>query len=183
MFRRGRVVSYYENADQVLGAQLKARVADEPHAKHSFLILAAFFSTFLLSWPIVLSFDLWVFKDRGSFLNIAICWPDTSNLQSTLLFLRTSPRLDPASLIRRIRTRLLAFVLEESLDIALAISGVGCFKRPVLTARFDRPLAASNRGRLVDQKRLLCRLFAPPACSGCMHVCSAGSNSESHLWV
>jgi len=34
------------------------------------LILAAFVGNFLLSWPIVFSFDLWVFKDRSSLLNL-----------------------------------------------------------------------------------------------------------------
>jgi hypothetical protein len=35
-----------------------------------FIFLIAFFGLFFLSWPAVLSLDLWVFKDRGSFLNL-----------------------------------------------------------------------------------------------------------------
>jgi hypothetical protein len=35
-----------------------------------FIFLIAFFGLFFLSWPTVLSLDLWVFKDRGSFLNL-----------------------------------------------------------------------------------------------------------------
>jgi len=35
-----------------------------------FLFLFAFFGLFFLSWPTVLSLDLWVFKDRGSFLHL-----------------------------------------------------------------------------------------------------------------
>ena len=34
------------------------------------IFLVAFFGLFFLSWPTVLSLDLWVFKDRGSFLNL-----------------------------------------------------------------------------------------------------------------
>lgn len=34
------------------------------------VFLITFFGLFFLSWPTVLSFDLWVFKDRGSFLNL-----------------------------------------------------------------------------------------------------------------
>ena len=33
-------------------------------------ILAAFFATVLLSWPILLSLPLWAFRDRGSMLNV-----------------------------------------------------------------------------------------------------------------
>ncbi len=35
-----------------------------------FWILAEFLFVYALSWPIVFSLDLWVFKDRGSFLNL-----------------------------------------------------------------------------------------------------------------
>lgn len=35
-----------------------------------FLFLITFFGLFFLSWPTVFSLDLWVFKDRGSFLNL-----------------------------------------------------------------------------------------------------------------
>jgi len=34
------------------------------------MLFAAFLAFFLASWPTVLSFDLWGFKDRGSFLNL-----------------------------------------------------------------------------------------------------------------
>jgi len=34
------------------------------------IFLVAFFGLFFLSWPTVFSLDLWVFKDRGSFLNL-----------------------------------------------------------------------------------------------------------------
>lgn len=37
---------------------------------HFFLILTEFLFIYALSWPIVFSLDLWVFKDRGSLLNL-----------------------------------------------------------------------------------------------------------------
>jgi hypothetical protein len=39
-------------------------------ATHFFFILTEFLFIYALSWPIVFSLDLWVFKDRGSFLNL-----------------------------------------------------------------------------------------------------------------
>ncbi len=48
-------------------------LTDQPSqwSKSAFLLfLVAFFGLFFVSWPTVLSLDLWVFKDRGSFLNL-----------------------------------------------------------------------------------------------------------------
>ena len=33
-------------------------------------ILGMFAAIYLLSWPVVFSLDLWILKDRGSFLNL-----------------------------------------------------------------------------------------------------------------
>jgi len=46
-----------------------ARYASRPNVR-LLLIAGAFLVIFAASWPIVLSFDLWVFKDRASFLNL-----------------------------------------------------------------------------------------------------------------
>jgi hypothetical protein len=62
----------------VLGYQAMAdRLPEYPGSKDTlrmlkqFLtILGCFFLAVLLSWPVVFSFDLWVFKDRSSFLNL-----------------------------------------------------------------------------------------------------------------
>jgi len=39
-------------------------------ARHFGFFLAAFAAIYLLSWPILFSLDLWILKDRGSFLNL-----------------------------------------------------------------------------------------------------------------
>lgn len=39
-------------------------------AIHRLPVLVAFFGVFILSWPIVFSFDLWILRDRGQFLNL-----------------------------------------------------------------------------------------------------------------
>jgi len=39
-------------------------------ARNYLILLAAFALLVLASWPIVLSFDLWVLKDRGNLLNV-----------------------------------------------------------------------------------------------------------------
>jgi hypothetical protein len=44
--------------------------ADRRTAAHFAVMLGAFEAIYLLSWPIVFSLDLWVLKDRGSFLNL-----------------------------------------------------------------------------------------------------------------
>jgi hypothetical protein len=45
------------------------RYAARPTAR-LLILAAAFLAIFAASWPIVVSFDLWVLKDRGSFLNL-----------------------------------------------------------------------------------------------------------------
>lgn len=157
-------------------------------------ILAAFFLTLALSWPIVLSFDLLVFKDRGSFLNLDYLlarhfrlavdtyysygllpvliqhllftgfgrgyWPMITFTVATLipmagfwaLFLRHLPEQRiwlvtvvaispilflvnctlPYSLVQLSMLFALLFVLERRLDIALAVSVVGCLSVPSL---------------------------------------------------
>jgi hypothetical protein len=166
-----------------------------PHTAAEFYsILAAFFVTFALSWPIVFSLDLWVFKDRGSFLNIDYLlarhfrlavdtyysygllpvliqhllfngfgrgyWPMIACTIVTLIlmagfwarFLRHFPEQKiwlaaviaisptlflvnpnfPYSLVQLSMLFALLFVLEERLDIALAVSAVGCLSVPSL---------------------------------------------------
>lgn|GEM_PF-3302856 len=44
--------------------------ASTPLRRPFSVFLVAFFGLFFLSWPTVLSLDLWAFKDRGSFLNL-----------------------------------------------------------------------------------------------------------------
>lgn len=46
------------------------RMADHGTLAHFALILGWFAAIYLLSWPIVFSLDLWILKDRGSFLNL-----------------------------------------------------------------------------------------------------------------
>jgi hypothetical protein len=51
--------------------KVKATNSHLPRAvTHFFLILTEFLFIYALSWPIVFSLDLWVFKDRGSLLNL-----------------------------------------------------------------------------------------------------------------
>jgi len=45
-------------------------IAEHPTASHFGFIVCAFAAIYLVSWPIVFSFDLWILKDRGSFLNL-----------------------------------------------------------------------------------------------------------------
>jgi hypothetical protein len=46
------------------------RMAEDRATEHFAFILGVFAAIYLLSWPIVFSFDLWILKDRGSFLNL-----------------------------------------------------------------------------------------------------------------
>jgi hypothetical protein len=46
------------------------RRAEHRTAAHFALILGSFAAIYLLSWPLVFSLDLWILKDRGSFLNL-----------------------------------------------------------------------------------------------------------------
>lgn len=176
-------------------AQLTARATHGLRARTQFsVILSAFFLTFALSWPIVFSFDLWVFKDRGSFLNLDYLlakhfrlavdtyysygllpvliqhllfagfgrgyWPLLGCTVISLVLMAVfwtrllrymppqriwlftvvalSPTLIlvnpilPYCLVQLSILFALLFVLEERLDIALAISAVGCLSVPSL---------------------------------------------------
>ena len=46
------------------------RISESRTAAHFAYILGVFTAIYLVSWPIVFSFDLWILKDRGSFLNL-----------------------------------------------------------------------------------------------------------------
>ena len=46
------------------------QLADHRTAARFVIFLGAFAAIYLLSWPIVFSLDLWILKDRGSFLNL-----------------------------------------------------------------------------------------------------------------
>lgn len=45
-------------------------VAERRYGRHFVWILGVFMAMYLVSWPLVFSFDLWILKDRGSFLNL-----------------------------------------------------------------------------------------------------------------
>ncbi len=176
-------------------AQLKTRDTLGSPARTQFsVILAAFFLVFALSWPIVFSFDLWVLKDRGSFLNLDYLlakhfrlavdtyysygllpvliqhllfvefgrgyWPLLGFTVISLVLMAAfwarllrympprkiwlvtivalSPTLIlvnpilPYCLVQLSMLFALLFVLEDRLDIALAISAVGCLSVPSL---------------------------------------------------
>jgi hypothetical protein len=178
-----------------LEAQLKTRDTLGSPARAQFsVILAAFFLVFALSWPIVFSFDLWVFKDRGNFLNLDYLlakhfllavdtyysygllpvliqhllfvgfgrgyWPLLGFTVISLglmaafwarllrymppqkIWLVTVVALSPTlilvnpilpyCLVQLSMLFALLFVLEDRLDIALAISAVGCLSIPSL---------------------------------------------------
>jgi hypothetical protein len=218
--------------NQVLGAQLKAKDIDGiPTAAQFSLILAAFFSTFLLSWPIVFSLDLWVFKDRGSLLNLDYLlekhlllgvdtfysygllpvliqhllfgafgrgyWPLIACTIATLilmagfwtLLLRQLPKQQiwlitiialsptlfqvnpnlPYSLVQISMLFALLFVLEGRLDIALAVSAVGCLSVPslplVLTALLLLLIVINWRINSDRSAAYLIRQLAPGACA------------------
>jgi hypothetical protein len=210
---------------------LKARVSGGPAATQFSLVLAAFFSTLLLSWPIVFSLDLWAFKDRGSLLNLDYLldrnlqlgvdtfysygllpvliqhllfiifgrgyWPLIGCTVATLILMagfwtlllrhlpkhriwlftvivmsptlfQVNPNL-PYSLVQLSMLFALFFVLQGRLDIALAVSAVGCWSVPslslVLTALLLTLIAIDWR---VNGNRLagyLVRQLAPGACS------------------
>src|SRR5262245_49171683 len=54
-----------------LGVQMpKAKVLESRNPILLLSILVTFLGLLVLSWPIVFSFDLWIFKDRGQFLNL-----------------------------------------------------------------------------------------------------------------
>jgi hypothetical protein len=216
----------------VSGAQLKARVTDGTYAPGQFsLILAAFFSTFLLSWPIVFSLDLWVFKDRGSLLNLDYLlekhlqlgvdtfysygllpvliqhllfaafgrgyWPLIACTIATLILtagfwalllrhfpkqliwlisviamsptlFQVNPNL-PYSLVQVSMLFALLFVLEGRLDIALAVSVVGCLSVPslplVLTALLLLLILIDWRINSDRSAAYLIRQIAPGACA------------------
>ena len=176
-------------------AQLKTRdTLGSPVRTQFSVILAAFFVTFALSWPIVFSFDLWVLKDRGNFLNLDYLlakhfrlavdtyysygllpvliqhllfagfgrgyWPLLGCTVISLVLMAAfwarllrympprkiwlvtvvalSPTLIlvnpilPYCLVQLSMLFALLFVLEDRLDIALAISAVGCLSVPSL---------------------------------------------------
>jgi hypothetical protein len=46
------------------------RMAEHRAAAHFAIFLGAFAAIYLFSWPILFSLDLWILKDRGSFLNL-----------------------------------------------------------------------------------------------------------------
>jgi hypothetical protein len=46
------------------------RIAERCAAAHFAFILGVFAAIYLVSWPVVFSLDLWILKDRGSFLNL-----------------------------------------------------------------------------------------------------------------
>lgn len=46
------------------------RQAEDRTAAHFALMLGSFAAIYLISWPVVFSLDLWILKDRGSFLNL-----------------------------------------------------------------------------------------------------------------
>lgn len=51
--------------------RMRASVPARPRTALQFAVFLAWFATiYLLSWPVVFSLDLWILKDRGSFLNL-----------------------------------------------------------------------------------------------------------------
>lgn len=59
-----------EKAEIPAKAMSHTRMAEHSTAANFAVMLGAFAAIYLLSWPIVFSLDLWILKDRGSFLNL-----------------------------------------------------------------------------------------------------------------
>jgi len=51
-------------------AAILPQITEDRTTEHFAIILGAFAAIYILSWPIVFSLDLWILKDRGSFLNL-----------------------------------------------------------------------------------------------------------------
>ena len=60
----------YPNIEVHAGAPAAALVGEYRTGRHFASILGVFAAIYLLSWPVVFSLDLWILKDRGSFLNL-----------------------------------------------------------------------------------------------------------------
>jgi hypothetical protein len=210
---------------------LKARDSVGAAGTRFSLILAAFVSMLLLSWPIVFSLDLWAFKDRGSLLNLDYLldkhlqlgidtfysygllpvliqhllfiafgrgyWPLIGCTVATLILMagfwalllryfppskiwlfsvivmtptlfQVNPNL-PYSLVQLSMLFALPFVLEGRLEIALAVSAVGCWSVPslslVLTALLLVLIIIDWRVNSNRSVAYLIRQLAPGACA------------------
>ena len=61
----------HEDLNGVTPDRANYPISEEPRAGIRFrLFLGVFTAIYILSWPVLFSLDLWILKDRGSFLNL-----------------------------------------------------------------------------------------------------------------